>query len=237
MWPQATEFSISVLWLPVFKNGDSSASLGHSEKCVHVISLSKGAAMRAILEVNTRFFQAFRTPLFSLTNLHLFHYHLQYPDSSVIFSFPNPHAVSMQQFWNSSGLSWSICNSTHFCPLTSVSLLLAFLASTLFPLSKCPIYLWFLSPVDLQACRAPQHLHVFSQLFGCTQSTPPIPFSHGLASPSHTLSHFSMLLFTSRIFSHFSQSKWLPCHCFIMSTSKALPWTLQWSTKKRWHNP
>lgn len=69
-----------------------------------------------------------------LTNLHLFHHHLQCPDSGVICSCPNPYPVSMQQFWN----------------------------------------------------------------------------------PSHTLSHFSMLLFTSRFLLHFSQSKWLPCHCFIM---------------------
>lgn len=61
-----------------------------------------------------------------LTNLHLFHHHLQCPDSGVICSCPNPYPVSMQQFWNPSGLSQNICNSTHFHPLTSVSLPLAF---------------------------------------------------------------------------------------------------------------
>ena len=103
MWPQAIELRISVLWLLNFKKGDSSASLGNSEKCVHVISLSKGAVMWTIWETSTKFFPAFsysctRTPLFFLISLRLFHYHLQYPDGSNIFILPNPYQVPIQQF-------------------------------------------------------------------------------------------------------------------------------------------
>lgn len=127
MWPQAIELSISVLWLLIFKKGDSSASLGYSEKCVHVISLSKGAVMWTICEPNTKFFHAFshsciKTPLVFLINLRLFHCHLWYPDGSNIFSLPNPYQVPIQQFQNSTSLSQSIRHFWHFCPPSSVLL-------------------------------------------------------------------------------------------------------------------
>lgn len=145
MWPQATELSISVLWLLVIKKGDSSASLEHSEKCVHVISLSKGSVVWTIWEPSINFFHSFshsciKTALFFPINLHLFHYHLQYPDSSDIFSLPNPYQVHIQQLQNSSSLSQSMFLPAFLSLTFSASLFLAFLNRLLpcFPSVKMP---------------------------------------------------------------------------------------------------
>lgn len=160
-----------MLQLLIFKKGDSSASLGHSERCV--ISLSKGVVMWAkspkqscsmlsLVPASEHLFSPWSTYLFSIIISNT-----QMAETSSVCQIHTRFPPAVPEFQQSLQKYLSIL--AFLFPTLSASLFLAFSNRLLpwFPLSKCPICLWLLRPVNILLVK------LFSNFFMVHHSSSP----------------------------------------------------------------